>query len=84
MKYRINPATITSKSILKCIVLMCTLLLGWLCREVWQKESWQLDTKMLLDIHHWASPVLDRVMLRGCLKSQSYASRLSIMRIIAI
>jgi membrane-associated phospholipid phosphatase len=63
MKYRINPAMITSKSILKCIVLICTLLLGWLCQEVWQKESWQLDTKMLLDIHHWASPVLDRVML---------------------
>jgi membrane-associated phospholipid phosphatase len=63
MKYRINPAMITSESISKGIVLLCTLLLGWLCREVWQKESWQLDTNMLLDIHHWASPVLDRIML---------------------
>jgi membrane-associated phospholipid phosphatase len=63
MKHRLTFATITFSNICKSAAIAGTLILGWLCQEVWEKESWQLDTSLLLNIHQWASPVLDRIML---------------------
>ena len=37
--------------------------LGWLCQEVWEKESFQFDTALLLRLHQWANPGLDSLML---------------------
>ena len=39
------------------------ILLGWLCQEIWEKESFQFDTTLLLRVHQWANPVLDNLML---------------------
>ncbi len=41
------------------------LLLGlcWLCREVWEKESFRFDRRFLLTIHSWSNPTLDTLML---------------------
>jgi membrane-associated phospholipid phosphatase len=35
---------------------------AWLCTEVWEKESFSLDRSVLLWIHQFANPQLDRVM----------------------
>ncbi len=37
--------------------------LGWLCQEVWEKESFQFDTILLLRLHQWTNPGLDYLML---------------------
>lgn len=37
--------------------------LGWLCQEVWEKESFQFDTTLLLRLHQLANPGLDYFML---------------------
>ena len=37
--------------------------LSWLCQEVWEKESFQFDTTLLLRLHQLANPGLDRLML---------------------
>jgi membrane-associated phospholipid phosphatase len=63
MKHRFVFSLVKSHNILQGIILVFTLLLAWLCQEVWQRESWRLDTSILLTIHHWANPALDRVML---------------------
>jgi PAP2 superfamily len=36
---------------------------AWLCTEVWEKEAFSLDRSLLLWIHQFANPQLDRVML---------------------
>ena len=38
-------------------------IVAWLCTEVWEKESFSLDRSLLLWIHQFANPQLDRVML---------------------
>jgi membrane-associated phospholipid phosphatase len=63
MNRRLTFSNMTFGNFWKGISLLCVLLLGWLCQEVWQKESWPLDTSLLLNIHQWANPLLDRVML---------------------
>jgi membrane-associated phospholipid phosphatase len=63
MKRQFTPSAITSGNISKILVVICTLILGWLCQQVWQKSSWQLETNILLNIHQWANPVLDQIML---------------------
>jgi membrane-associated phospholipid phosphatase len=63
MKHQLTFPTMTPEKIFKGIALTFVMLLGWLCREVWQKESWQLDTSILLNIHQCASPAFDRLML---------------------
>ncbi len=63
----INPyltslmTTVGTISLAVCIVLL--LGLSKLFQEVWEKEAFSLDTTLLLQIHQWANPVLDRVML---------------------
>ena len=37
--------------------------LGWLCEEVWEKETFRFDAVLLLALHQWANPLLDRLML---------------------
>lgn len=44
-----------------CILLLAGL--GWLCQEVWDKETFRLDTTLLLALHHWSTPMLDRLMV---------------------
>jgi len=44
-----------------CFLLL--LLVGWLCEEVWEQESFQFDSAILIWLHRQATPVLDRVML---------------------
>ena len=36
---------------------------AWLCTEVWEQEAFSLDRSLLLWIHQFANPQLDRVML---------------------
>jgi membrane-associated phospholipid phosphatase len=36
---------------------------AWLCTEVWEKEAFSFDRSLLLSIHQFANPQLDRVML---------------------
>ena len=38
-------------------------IVAWLCTEVWEKEAFSLDRSLLLWIHQFANPQLDRVML---------------------
>lgn len=38
-------------------------LVAWLCTEVWEQEVFSLDQSLLLWIHQFANPQLDRVML---------------------
>ncbi|WP_155120167.1 phosphatase PAP2 family protein [Microcystis aeruginosa] len=47
--------------LLTCVLLLAGL--GFLCREVWEKETVQIDTTFLLGWHQWANPWLDRLML---------------------
>jgi membrane-associated phospholipid phosphatase len=63
MKRRTIAPIITFNNAFKSIIFLCILLLVWLCREVWQRKSWPLDINILLNIHHFANPVLDRLML---------------------
>ncbi len=63
MKYRLAFASIKPIHALNSVISICLLVLIWLCQEVWYKESFKLDTSILLEIHRWANPVLDRVML---------------------
>jgi membrane-associated phospholipid phosphatase len=44
-----------------CLLLITGL--GWLCQEVGEKESFRLDTALLMGLHRWANPVLDQLML---------------------
>lgn len=44
-----------------CFILL--LLIGELCQEVWEKESFSFDVAILLSIHQWATPQLDNLML---------------------
>ncbi len=37
--------------------------LGWLCHEVWKKETFRFDTDILLALHRSHNPLLDRLML---------------------
>lgn len=36
---------------------------AWLCTEVWEKEAFSFDRSVLLWIHQFANPQIDRVML---------------------
>lgn len=36
---------------------------AWLCTEVWEKEAFSFDRSLLLWIHQFANPQLDRIML---------------------
>jgi membrane-associated phospholipid phosphatase len=45
------------------VCLMLLIGLAWLCQEVFERETFRLDTTILLGIHQWANPALDRVML---------------------
>ncbi len=63
MKYRFTSPIMKFHNLLKSVILLCIVLLAKLCQEIWQKESWSLDTKILVTIHQWASPALDRIML---------------------
>jgi membrane-associated phospholipid phosphatase len=54
-------ATIGTVSLAACLVIL--LGLSKLFQEVWEKEAFSLDTTLLLQIHQWANPALDRVML---------------------
>ena len=38
-------------------------IVAWLCTEVWEKEAFSFDRSLLLWIHQFANPQLDRVML---------------------
>lgn len=44
-----------------CLVIL--LGLSWLFQEVLEKEAFGFDTTVLLSIHQWSNPVLDRIML---------------------
>lgn len=63
MKYSLFSLVFKSNNALRIIISSCLLLLGWLSQEVWHKESFQLDTTVLLYLHRLANPLLDRVML---------------------
>ena len=43
--------------------LLILIMLAWLCTEVWEKEVFSLDRSLLLWIHQFANPLLDRIML---------------------
>ena len=64
---RVNPQLATlitaigTIGLLSCLV---TLLgLSWLFQEVLEKEAFGFDTAVPLEVHQWANPVLDQVML---------------------
>jgi membrane-associated phospholipid phosphatase len=63
MKRQLAAPTITFATILRSFIIVCILVLIWLCQKIWAKESFGLDTSLLLNIHHWANPLLDRLML---------------------
>jgi membrane-associated phospholipid phosphatase len=52
---------LNSGGLILCLLLLT--LLARLCSEVWEKESWRFDASLLLWLHGWASPGLDRLML---------------------
>ncbi len=54
-------ATIGTVGLIVCLLLL--VFIGWLSQEILEKESFQLDTRILLGIHQWANPMLDRLML---------------------
>ena len=56
-----DTALIGTTGLTICLVLL--LGLAWLCQEVFERETFHLDTTILLGIHQWANPALDRVML---------------------
>ncbi len=45
------------------LCLLALTALGWLCQEVWEKETFRFDTAILLGLHQWANPFLDGLML---------------------
>jgi membrane-associated phospholipid phosphatase len=57
----INRAKTKIKWAIACLFLLIGL--SWLSQEVWEKESFPIDQPFLLQIHHWANPVLDLLML---------------------
>ena len=66
MKLSLKPllTTLTTTSILGlslCLFLLTGL--GWLCYEVWEKEVFNLDIRLLMAIHQWSNPILDQIML---------------------
>ncbi len=52
---------ISTIGLFTCLVI--SLGLGWLFQEVLEKEAFGFDTTVLLEVHRWANPVLDRVMV---------------------
>jgi undecaprenyl-diphosphatase len=58
---RANQGLLGLGGLILCLLLLA--LLGWLCREVWEQESFRFDTGLLLWLHGGANPVLDRLML---------------------
>lgn len=54
-------ATIGTVGLIVCLLLLA--ITAWLSQEILEKESFQLDTRILLGIHQWANPMLDRLML---------------------
>lgn len=48
---------------LQAIGLLLLLGLTWLAQEIWEKESFAFDARLLWGLHQWANPVLDQVML---------------------
>jgi membrane-associated phospholipid phosphatase len=54
-------ASIGTVSLAACLVIL--LGLSKLFQEVWEKEAFSLDTTLLLQIHQWANPVLNGMML---------------------
>lgn len=55
---------ITLQGVLGLVLcLLAIAILGWLCQEVWEKESFRFDTVLLLGLHQWANPVFDQLML---------------------
>ncbi len=63
MKHRLVSLGIKSVNAPNVIILICFLVLAWLCQKIWDKESFKSDTSILLGIHQLANPLLDRVML---------------------
>jgi membrane-associated phospholipid phosphatase len=63
MKQQFVSSGIKFINVLNGIISICLLVLIWLCQKVWHQDSFPLDTGILWDIHRWASPLLDRVML---------------------
>ncbi len=61
---RLNPliATIGTLGLATCLIVL--LGISWLCQEVWERETFALDTTLLLKLHQFANPGLDAVMLR--------------------
>jgi membrane-associated phospholipid phosphatase len=45
------------------IYLLILSIVAWLCTEVWEREAFSFDRSLLLWIHQFATPQLDRVML---------------------
>jgi membrane-associated phospholipid phosphatase len=54
-------ASFGTVGLVACLVVL--LVLSWLFQEVWEKESFQFDTTLLLWIHQWSNPWLDRLMM---------------------
>lgn len=54
-KLSIDRMTTTGLILLACLT--------WLGQDVLERESIPIDTPLLLQIHHWANPVLDQLML---------------------
>ncbi len=54
-------AAIGVVGLIGCLLLL--LFVGWLCQEVWEKESFSFDTQILLWIYQSNNPLLDRLML---------------------
>jgi membrane-associated phospholipid phosphatase len=48
---------------LQMIGLLLLIGLTWLAQEIWEKESFAFDARLLWGLHQWANPVLDQVML---------------------
>lgn len=45
------------------VYLIVLAIVAWLCTEVWEKEAFSFDKSLLLWIHQFATPTLDRVFL---------------------
>lgn len=52
---------ISTIGLFACLVIL--LGLSWLFQEVLEKEAFGFDTTVLLEVHRWANPVLDLVMV---------------------
>ncbi len=65
--HRINPQLATLVTAIGTIGLFTCLVvllgLSWLFEEVLDKEAFGFDTTVLVKVHQWANPVLDRVMV---------------------